>query len=299
MSFVTHVLKESFCAILTDYRRQPAVTVFCSLETGNTPLLSDVSLQFENLQRDVVNLLVQCPNALAQLKQCLASLIVPLGEGKVASLVDLGSYESAKTIPEFFRMMASYWNCLSTDLLFLLIDASGCKPAIAIVAEFEEARTSSGQVVLCTHKASRGELSSVHTSPIKQLQSLHPAVFTKSKVAIEQNMTRITAEVAKPLLHVSCYDEVTTAICGFFLLPRAALVYVGCSESPLALCWLVSRGLLPYIKCHLGGRSGDHLLAQQQITQIAIGDEEYYSCKCPNHKVYVYVEANLVPNIKI
>ena len=273
-----------YALLLTDYKRQPlAMRVRPRLATGNVPLLSDVSFQFQNLQQDVVDLLVQCPNALTQLKQCLASLVLPLGDGKVASLVDPGSYEVANTIPEFFRLMAPYWNCLSTSLLYLFLEASDCKPAAAKLADFEEARASSGSLVLCTQKASTGELRSVHSLPLEQLQSLHPAVFAENRAATQRNIVRVTAEVDKPLLHVSCLEEVTTAICGFFLLPKAALVYAGCSENPLALCWLVSQNLLPYMRSHMGGLSGDRLLAEQQITQIAFGDAEFY--KCPNQKV--------------
>ena len=280
-SFVTYVLRVLLihAVLLTDYRRQPlAVRVCPSLATGNVPPLSDVSLQFQNLEQAVVDLLVQYPNVLTLLKQCLASLVLPLGDGKVASLVDPGSYEAASTIPELFRLMAPHWNCLSTNLLSVLLEASGCKPAAAKLAEFEEARASSAPLVLCTQRASTSELSSVHNLPLEKLQSLHPAVFTESRAAAERNTVRITAEVCAPLLHVSCLEEVTTGICGFFKLPKAALVYAGCLENPLALCWLVSRDLLPYMRSHMGSLSGDRLLAEQQITQIAFGDTESYRC---------------------
>ena len=285
-----HICFESFvhAVPLTDYRRQPlAVRVLHSLASGNDPLFSEVSLQFQNLERAVVDLLVQCPDALTQLKQSLASLVLPVGDGKVASLVDPSSYETANTIPKFFRLMAPHWNCLSTNLLSLLLEASGCKPAAAKLAEFEEARASRGPLVLCTQTASTSELRSVHSSPLEQLQSLHPAVFTESRAAVhaERNTARITAEVDKPMLHVSCLEEVTTAICGFFRLPKAALVYAGCSENPLALCWLVSRNLLPYMRSYMGGTSGELLLAEQQITQIAFGDTDSY--RCLNLKVHM------------
>ena len=268
-----------YAHLLADYKRQPlAARVFHSLATGSTPLLSEVSLQFQELQQDVVGLLVQCPSALTQLKQCLASLVLPLGDGKVASLVDPGSYEAASTIPEFFRLMAPYWNCLSTSLLSLLLEASGCKPTAAKLAEFKEARASSRALGLCTQRPSTVELSSVHSLPLEQLQSLHPAVFAENKPAAQRNIVRITAEVGKPLLHVSCLEEVTTAICGFFMLPKAALVNAGCSENPLVLCWLVFRDLLPYLRSYKGGISGDRLLAEQQITQIVFGDTQSYRC---------------------
>ena len=256
-----------------------------SLESGSIADLSDISLQFQNLQKNVAELLVQCLNALTLLKQCLALLVLPLGDGKVASLVDPGCYEAANTIPELFRLMAPYSNCLSTNLLSLLLEASGCKPAAAKLAEFEEARSSSGFLVLCTQTASTSELSSVHSLPLEQLQSLHPAVFTESMAAAERDVARITAEVGQLLFHISCCEEVTTAISSFFRLPKAALTFAGCSENPLVLCWLVSRDLLPYMRSHMGGTSGERLLAEQQITQIAYGDAELY--KCLNLKVHM------------
>jgi len=167
----------------------------------SVPLVSDLSeasLQFQNLQQTVVDQLVQCPNALTQLKQCLASLVLPLGDGKVAPLVNPASFVAAKTIPELFTMMAPYWNCLSTKLFSLLLKASSCQPAATNLAEFEDARTSYGSLVLCTHRASRGELRSVHTSPLGQLQSLHRPVFTHLPECIDFsgcNTIRISVEV--------------------------------------------------------------------------------------------------------
>ena len=280
LSPLFHFLRHLF--ILIDYHQQSAATVHPRRATGTAPLLSEISLQFQELQDDVVDLLVQCPNALTQLKQCLASLVLPLGDGKVVSLVDPSCYEAANTIPEFFRLMAPYWNCLSTHLLSLLLEASGCNFLPPKLAKFEEARASSGPLVLFTPWTS---LRSVHSLPLEQLQCLHPAVFAESRAAVhsERNASYITADVCKPLLHVSCLEEVTTAICGFFQLPKAALVYAGCSENPLALCWLVSRDLLPYMRSHKGGLSGDHLLCKQQITRIVFGEAEIY--RCPNHKV--------------
>jgi len=261
----------------------------------SVPLVSDLSeasLQFQNLQQTVVDQLVQCPNALTQLKQCLASLVLPLGDGKVAPLVNPASYAAAKTIPELFTMMAPHWNCLSTKLFSLLLKASGCQPAATNLAEFEDARTSYGSLVLCRHRASRGELRSVHTSPLGQLQSLHRPVFAHLPDFTGRNTICISAEVDKPVLGVSGCEEVTTALCGFFKLPDIALVFAGCSDSPLAICWLVSADLLPYIKSHAGRRSGARLWAEQRITPLAIGDAELY--KCLNPKVMSIVNTDVM-----
>ena len=165
-----------------------------SLPAGNAPLLTEASLNLQKVQENVKDLLVQCPNALERLKQCLGSLVLPLGDGKFAPLVDPVAYEAAKTIPKF---LSPYWNCLSTNLLSLLIEASGCKPAVAKLAEFEEARASSSRLVLCANRAPKNELRSVHKAALRKLQSLYPAVFTNT----DRNAARITAAIGKPQLH--------------------------------------------------------------------------------------------------
>ena len=83
--------------------------------------------------------------------------------------------------------MAPYWNPLSTDLLGLLLEDSGCNQAASKVAQFVEARASKGHLVLCIRQLptlASGEndldvanLETVHNASLSELQSLHPAVF--------------------------------------------------------------------------------------------------------------------------
>ena len=98
--------------------------------------LSETSELFQQVQQKVMDLLDCFPNALATLKQVFASLVLPLGEGKVAPLVDPLAYKSAETVRELFRLMSPYWNPLSTNLLSLLLEASGCNQAASKVAKF-------------------------------------------------------------------------------------------------------------------------------------------------------------------
>ena len=180
-----------------------------------------------------MHLLDQFPNALAKLKQVLASLVLPLGEGKVALLVDPLAYESAQTVRELLRLMSPYWNPLSRDLLSLLLEASACNQAASKVAEFVEARDSKGHLVLCIRQLpalASGEndldvadLETVHNTRISELQSLHPAVFARlpeHKVTSTRTTVRISVEVNKPLLCIADYEEITTALSGFFTIPK-------------------------------------------------------------------------------
>ena len=250
---------------------------------------------FQQLQRKVMHLLNQFPNALAKLKQVLASLVLPLGEGKVALLVDPLAYESAQTVGELLRLMSPYWNPLSTDLLSLLLEASACNQAASKVAEFVEARDSKGHLVLCIRQLpalASGEndldvadLETVHNTRISELQSLHPAVFARlpeHKVTSAQTAVRISVEVNKPLVCIADYEEITTALSGLFTIPKAALVYTGCSKAPLVLCWLVSHNTVTYISSAANSLSAHRLLAESKVTGVAVGCQMY---KCPTIKV--------------
>ena len=242
----------------------------------------------------LMDLLDHFPNALDKLKQVLASLVLPLREGKVASLVDPSSYKCAVTVRELFRLMAPYWNPLSTDLLGLLLEASGCNQAASKVAEFVEARKSKGHLVLCINQLptlihgndlDMAHFGTVHNSPLSELQSLHSAVFARlpgHKVTSTRTTVRISVQVNRPLLCITDYEEITTALSGLFQVPKAALVYAGCTKAPLVLCWLASHEIVAYISSIHVGLSVYRLLVENRVTAVAVGDWIY---KCPTIKV--------------
>ena len=258
--------------------------------------LRETSQLFQQLQQKVMDLLDQFPNALAKLKQIFASLVLPLDEGKVAPLVDPVSYESAETVRELFRLMAPYWNSLSTDLLSLLLEASGCNQAANKVDEFVETRARKANLILWIRQlpalaSSESDLDvavlkAVHNAPLSVLQSLHPAVFAQlpeHEVTFIRTTVRISVEVNKHLLCIADYEQITTALSGFFKVPKAALVYAGCSKAPLVLCWLASHCLVAYIEsAGAGGLRGERLLVESKVTGLAVGDRMY---KCPTIKV--------------
>ena len=290
--------------LYTDYKHPASGSVHLpSADTAVHSDLSETSELFQQLQQKVMDLLDQLPNALAKLKQVLASLVLPLGEGKVAPLVDPLAYENTQTVRELFRLMAPYWNPLSTDLLGLLLEASGCNQAASKVAEFVEVRASKGHLVLCIRQLptlASGEndldvadLETVHSAPLSELQSLHPAVFARlpeHKATSTRTTVRISVEVNKPLVCIADYEKITIALSCLFQIPRAALVYAGCSKAPLVLCWLVSHELVAYIYKQ-GESSGERLLAESKVTGVAVGDQIH---KCPTVMVREPCSQNVV-----
>ena len=82
------------------------------------------------------------------------------------------------------------------------------------------------------------------------------------------------------MLCIADYEQITTVLSGFFEVPKAALVYAGCSKAPLVLCWLASHDLVAYIESPVvGGLSGHRLLIESKVTGVAVGDQVY---KCLN-----------------
>ena len=261
-----------------------------SADTAVNSDLSEISETFWQLQQQVLDLLD--PTVLPIMKNVLASLVLPLGKGKIGRLVDHDTYESAHTVEKLFKLMASYWNPLSTDLLLLLLEEiSGCEQAAKKVAEFVKNRASKGNLL---HQLPNSEnfqdvadLKTVHNTPLSELQSLHPAIFARlpePEVVSTRSRVRISAEVNKPQLCISDFEKITTALSGFFEIPKLALVYAGCSKTPLVLCWQVPSVLIDYIKSFpLGlGLSGLRMLIECNVTGVAVGDRIY---KCPSIKV--------------
>ncbi len=283
--------KEQQSLLLSGQRSQPT-PIFITHSSD----FSDLSELFLRALRNIFGAFEQESYPLNKLKSVLSSLVLPLGDCKVVALVEPSAYADAHTIQDFARLMAPYWNCVSTDLLQLLVEESGCTLAMTKLKEFISTRKMSADLVLAaqpfTTKSnpdgsglSPGHTSS-HSSSLQELQSQQPAVFAKlpeHRASAFQNAVQVSVEIAKATLHVTDYDCITLAVSAFFDLPCAALVYCGCSQSPLVVCWEISRELLAYIRPVYPSQSSHTLLAEQGITGLAVSDEIKY--RCPSIKV--------------
>lgn len=223
-----------------------------------------------------------------QLKQALSSLVLPLDVGEETGLIPPDIYECAQTVREFFKCMSPYFSYLSLDLLQLIVHLSGCKAAANRVEEFAATRADKRCLVLCYGEQkslfsdSAGSLETIHNSSLEALHSTQPQVFAKlpehQSVAIHGDMVRISARINNSVLCLSDYDSIVLALCSFFKIPKAALVCIGCSKTPLVLVWLVSDKTLKYIESSGGGISGERLLIQQGVLSLAVGSERRYTC---------------------
>ena len=234
------------------------------------------------------------PNVTEKVKSALSSLTLQ-HDGKAIPLVDSAVYKEARTIPELLKSLSPYWNCLSTSILETVVNNSDCSISASALRDFTSTRSANGHLVLAVQagttsgdqKAHHSDFSLSHKSAQpEELQSSQPAVFarlTEHLLCASVNVTRISVEVATDVLHLSDYDSVTEAVIAFLKLPVAALVYCGCSESPLAVCWEISRALVAHITSVVPSNSLYRQLAKQNIIRLAVGDDIKYSC--PSIKV--------------
>lgn len=257
----------------------------------------EMTESFVQLFQDVIMELEQIPNGLDALKQTLSSLVLPQRSGGVAHLVRSQLYMEIKTVRDVLMNLFPFVNPVSFHLLQTLIQLSGCVSAAEKVASFVRLRQSKSRVLLCSNEwivhstcndldtPISSDAAASHSQPLDQLQSSHPHVLAQlPSLAPVADLVRISARIDAKRLSLSGYDSIVTAICGFFLLPKSALIYVGHTTRPLTLCWCVDKEVSLYARQVAVKVSCELLLTEQGVTNIMIGDWVNY--KCLSKKVY-------------
>ena len=238
----------------------------------------------------------QLPDSLSRLKQFFSQLVLPIGEGKVVPIVNPSTYENAVSTTEVLRCQSSLWNCFSPNLLMMISEECQCPQAIEAVEQFLQFHSKCASSLICRRtklptKASKLTTSlhpshlACHTGPLNDLQSLHPCVFDEHKSPEPLETIRVTVQVDRPHLTLQNYDDITTAVCGYFKIPRVALVYAGCSEDCQVVCWNMSTALLPYLMIASPGVSSYRLMAEQRILGVAAGDLQHHCLSLKVSKV--------------
>ena len=263
--------------------------------------------QFLQMLQTVMDAFEQLPDSLSRLKQFFSQLVLPMGEGKVVPLVSPSTYENATTTKEVFHRQSSLWNCFSPHLLKMMSEECQCPMATAAVEQFIQFRSTHASSLICRRtKLIQKEGSTAsslhpshlayHTGPLANLQSLHPSVWghlDEHKNSEPLETVRVTVQVDHRHITLQDYDDVTTAVCGYFEIPKAALVYAGCSDDGQVICWTAYASLLPYLKSVSPGRSSYRLMAEQKILGVAAGDLHYHCMSLKVKSVIITTELTL------
>ena len=249
---------------------------------------SDLQSNFLQTVQVVMEAFDQLPNALNILKNVFNQLVLPLGKGDVVPLVSPTTYEKADSARVVISQQSRLWNSFSPDLLKVMSEECQCPQAMEAVEQFMLFCAKFGNSLICQQSHPPSEAGNklslspshlaCHTGPISDLQSLHPTVFQcldEHKQVGQLDTIRVTVQINRPHLTLRDYDDLTTAVCGYFTIPRAALVYGGCSTDGQVVCWMTPASLLPYLKSVGPGMSADRLMAEQRVLGVAAGDLQY------------------------
>ena len=256
-----------------------------------------LSSAFLKMLSDVIDTFDARPDSLNTLKQLLSQLVLPVENREVVALIDSTIFRETDLVRQLFRLLSPLLNCFSTDLIHYLCEQSRC---LNLVEEFHHVREQHFESILCVREVDSGEMnadaaslptlhSSSHfkvkgnTQPLDFLQSKHPLVFTRldhHRTTQPPKTFRLSVEVNRPLITLQDYDNITDAVSAAFLLPKMAMVYAGCSVSPLTITWLVPAQLHGYlVSPHFGSTaSGDRLLAEQGVVAVAVEEDLFAVC---------------------
>ena len=258
----------------------------------STCSLDEYSESFYKVLQEIIEYLNEFPCALEMLKQALASLVLPLDGGKVASIVDPSLYNGAKSVVEVFSSLSCFINPLSFNLLKYCVNSTKCSAAVAKINAFDCLRMSNGSLILCSNSgtvptspeglndlstAATTDAKAAHSASLDQLQS---DLFARrhTVIALPKQCMRISVHINRKCMSIADYECLLTAISGFFCLPKCALTYIGCTEQPLCLSWVVSDEILAYIMKNCGGISGECMLSEQGVVNLMVGDRINYHC---------------------
>ena len=275
--------------------------------TSDLPV-SDLQTKFLQTFEVIAEAFDQLPKSLDCLKQFFSQLVLPSAKGSVVPIISSSTYEKAVTSREVLRQQSSLWNCFSPHLLKMMCEECECTPAIAAMEQFILFRNQFITSLICRRKQTLNKKHSsslhpshlaLHTGPISDLQSLHSSVFDKldehTRVIDTIETIRLTVHIDRPRLTLQEYDDITTSVCGYFNIPRAALVYGGCSQDGQVVCWMTSASLLPYLKSVDLGMSSNRLMAEEGILSVAVG-ELHIRCMRRKVSIVTYVHCQFIGN---
>ena len=276
------------------YSQSSSSSVFPHVEPSQFTRLSSAFLK---MLSDVIDTFDACSDSLNTLKQLLCQLVLPVGNGEVVAIIDSTIFRDTDLVRQLFRLLSPLFNCFSTDLINYLCEQSHY---LNIMEEFYHVREQHSISILCIRNIDGGEMNAdsdtaslsapttpshfeAHMMDLGILQSHHPLVFTRldhHRTTQPPETFRLSVEVNRPLITLQDYDNITDAVSAVFLLPKIAMVYAGCSVSPLTITWQIPVQLHGYLVTPSVGctASGDRLLAEQGVVSVAVGENAYVVC---------------------
>ena len=253
---------------------------------------------FPQLLIDLVKMLEGKSGVLVKMQLILESMALSYG-GKLTLIVESVKYREAKTVAEFFRSMASYWNHISHYLLRSVVAASECTEAIQRLDKYLHSKDLSAVVIPplpSSHSSTSGSpaTKSVDAPPSPHSGTTAGVSHVPKRTGQNPSHTiSISADIECSKLTTEEYDQVHYHISSLMRLPAVALRYDHHQEQcSIRLFWLISGELASYTQAALRDTTTPQLgilrcLVNCNVKEVSIGSRSYM---LPTHLVcYIHV----------
>ena len=241
---------------------------------------------FPQLLIDLVRMLEGKTGVLVKMQLILESMTLSYG-GKLTLIVESVQYKEAKTVAEFFRSMASYWNHISHYLLRSVVAASECTEAIQRLDKYLDSKDPNAVIIppppssdSSTSESLSMKSVDIRPTPDSSLTAGAPHVPARTGRPPSGTIS-ISADIECSKLTAEEYDQVHHSISSLLHLPAVAIRYDHHQEQcSIRLFWLISGELASYIQAALGDTTTPqlgilHCLVEYNIKEISIGDRTY------------------------
>ncbi len=260
--------------------------------------------QWALLITTLVEILSEHKKALLKMKSTLEHRVISKSvrksdqkvKRKYTPVIGSPEYKEAKTVDDFFRVLAPYWNWKEYSLLEFLLRASGCQAAIEKLQEFIASRQQAApHIVLQLSHA-------VETTPGEAISSL-PLSAEEPCPGDPHQKVVIVMKVNRDELTLQDYDQDTSLLCRVARISRHDLALLGTGTGCIAIRWMVSPELAEDIQQMTVTNELLRELAQRNIVKISIGPNFHLSIATMNYwqaaLVTTTIRSTLHPHVHV
>ena len=275
-------------------------------------LPQNINVAFVVLLTDLTTLLEQHEGALHKMSLAFNYSVVLMKSEAYYTLLQSEQYKDIKSVKDFFSVLTNFWTPVECSLLNILVEATGCKPAIERLRAFLSSRNSKEDMIRLMQQSQNPSVKSETSIPASTVTTSSPMngaptqleeekinspssicssdqveppasnseKYDQKSIAIstqpqshQPDSLSVHATVAQNSLTLAEYERKTNILCGALKIPRYFLKLVGIDPGSVIIKWVTSKGLLPYLKSRVIHDADLLLLLKENITSIQIGTE--------------------------
>jgi len=275
----------------------------------STYLPTNIAYAFGIMMSDLTEILEQHKGSLKKMMVAFEHMVRVMKSKIYKALIHSRQYKEIKSVHDFFGALAKYWKPVDCSLLYALVKATQCQPAMERLKAFLYSRNESEEVALLLRQDQEPP-NQIERSSLVGHESAHQS-DSLSEVSAAKNTTDppsipllevpkeptlpnqlpndavcsqpqaqsdslpVTVVVGQDGLTLAEYDHKANILCGVLRIPRFMLQLIGIKPGCVIIKWSTAEGLLPYMLSNVIVDTDLRLLLQEKIVSIQVGSEYY------------------------